>query len=88
MTDTKELQNRIDASGLKQEYIASYLGLSSYGFARKKNNESEFKPSEIDALCSLLKINSIEERFAIFFKPKVELNETTVRDGHVTRSNP
>ena len=79
MTDTEALQMRIDASGLKQAFIAKQLGLSSYGFSRKKNNVTEFKPSEIDALCSLLNIDKIEDRYAIFFKPKVELNETTVR---------
>ena len=72
MTDTLLLQKYIDDSGLKQAYIASKLGLSSYGFARKRDNLSEFLPSEIDALCGLLHIESVEERFAIFFAKKVE----------------
>lgn len=72
MTDTIALQNRIDESGLKQEFIAKKLGLSSYGFAKKRDNETEFKPSEIEVLCDLLNITSLEERFAIFFAPKVE----------------
>lgn len=76
MTDTAKLQERIKKSGLKQAFIAEQLGLTSYGFARKKNNLSEFLPSEINILCDLLKINSIEERFEIFFAEKVELNAT------------
>lgn len=72
MTDTKKLQSLIDESGYKQEFLAKSLGISSYGFAKKRDNKSEFKPSEIDTLCRLLKINSIEERFAIFFSQRVE----------------
>lgn len=72
LTDTKALQKRINESGLKQEFIANKLGLSSYGFAKKKNNETEFKPSEIDVLCKILHIDTLEERFAIFFSSEVE----------------
>ena len=72
MTDTKRLQSLIDESGYKQEFLAKSLGISSYGFARKRDNKSEFKPSEIDTLCDLLKITDINERFAIFFKQRVE----------------
>ena len=72
MTDTLLLQKYIDNSGLKQAYIANKLGLSSYGFARKRDNLSEFLPSEIDALCDLLHIESVDDRFAIFFAKKVE----------------
>lgn len=67
MTDTKALQKRIDDSGLKQEFIAKQLGLSSYGFAKKRDNVTQFKPSEIDRLCNLLHIDTLEDRFAIFF---------------------
>lgn len=72
MTDTIALKKRIKDSGLKQEFIAEKLGLSSYGFAKKRDNETEFKPSEIDALCTLLKIDTLDERFAIFFAKKSE----------------
>ena len=76
MTDSKKLQEYILQSGLKQAYIAKRLGLSSYGFARKRDNKSEFTATEIDALCSLLNITSLKERSAIFFAKKVELNST------------
>lgn len=72
MTDTKALQKRIDDSGLKQEFIARQLGLSSYGFAKKRDNETQFKPSEIEKLCEILHIGTLEERFAIFFAKQVE----------------
>lgn len=72
MTDTKKLQECIKKSGLKQKYIASCLGLTSYGFALKRDNKNEFTASEIDSLCTLLNITSLRERSAIFFAKKVE----------------
>ena len=72
MTNTQMLNERIERSGLKQSFIAKQLGLSSYGFARKRDNQSEFLPSEINKLCELLCITSVEERFAIFFASKVD----------------
>lgn len=67
MTNTVLLEKRIEESGLKRSYIAQMLGLSAYGLARKIKNESEFKTSEISGLCELLRIDSLEERNAIFF---------------------
>lgn len=77
MTDTARLTQIINDSGLKQAYIANRLGLSSYGFARKRDNLSEFTPTEINTLCEILRIDSIEDRFAIFFSPKVD-GESTI----------
>lgn len=76
MTDTEKLQDYIQRSGLKQEYIAKKIGLTSYGFARKRDNKSEFTASEIEQLCNLLNITSLRERSAIFFAKKVESNST------------
>lgn len=76
MTNTAMLNQKIADSGLKQSYIANRLGLSSYGFARKRDNISEFTQSEIDILCEILKIDSIEERFAIFFSKTVDAKST------------
>lgn len=76
MTDTVKLNQFIKRSGLKQTFIAEQLGLSSYGFARKRDNISEFLPSEIDTLCKLLHIDSLDDRFAIFFSREVEKNGT------------
>ena len=67
MTNTMLLNKKIDESGYKRIYIAKAIGLkSAYGLAKKIRNESEFKASEINALCELLKIDS-EEKEAIFF---------------------
>lgn len=68
MTNTELLEKKIDDSGYKKSYIAKTIGLKTTNVLTKKiKNESEFKASEIDALCILLKIESLEERQAIFF---------------------
>ena len=67
MTDTVKLNARIQASGLKKNYIAKVLGVVESTLARKINNSQDFKASEIDALCTLLGIESLEEKEAIFF---------------------
>ena len=72
MTDTALLKEWIQKSGLKQEFIADKLHLSSYGFARKRDNLSKFDASEIDVLCKLLNIESLEDRFAVFFASSVD----------------
>ena len=68
MTNTALLEKKIDESGYKKSYIAKTIGLKTTNVLTKKvNNESEFKASEIDALCDLLKIDTLEERNLIFF---------------------
>ena len=66
MTNTPLLEEYIQKSGYKKSFLAKELGITAYGFALKRNNSSEFKASEIDMLCKLLKI-SIKDRMAIFF---------------------
>lgn len=67
MTNTELLNEKIEMSGYKRSYIAKVLGLSAYGLAKKIQNETEFKASEINALCGLLNIVKPEEKEAIFF---------------------
>ena len=73
MTNTKLLEEAIEKSGLKKSYIAKAIGLkSAFGLANKIKNITEFKATEINALCELLKIDSLEEKEAIFFANKVD----------------
>lgn len=73
MTNTALLEKAIEASGLKKSYIAKAIGLkSAYGLAKKIRNESEFKATEINALCELLRIESLEEKERIFFAVEVD----------------
>lgn len=68
MTNTRLLEEKISKSGYKKSYIAKAIGLkSAYGLAKKIRNESEFKAKEINALCELLGITSLEEKERIFF---------------------
>ena len=67
MTNTPMLEKYIEESGYKRNFIAKQIGLkSAYGLARKINNKSEFKASEIETLCKLLKIGA-KDKNAIFF---------------------
>lgn len=63
----------IAESGLKYKYIAEALGISRYSLQRKIENKAEFRGSEIQALCKILKITSLTKREAIFFKNEVDL---------------
>lgn len=68
MTNTELLEEKIKESGYKRSYIAKAIGLkSAFGLAKKIRNENEFKASEINKLCDLLKISSMEEKERIFF---------------------
>lgn len=67
MTDTTKLLERIKQSGLRKGYIAEKMGLSPGALGNKIANRSEFKASEIETLCSLLGIDSMEEKEALFF---------------------
>lgn len=77
MTDSRALKELIKSKGLKLKYVAEYLGLSSYGFSKKLNNEQEFKTSEVAALCELLEIKDLEEKEAIFFRIKDNYKSST-----------
>lgn len=67
MTDTNLLQEVIKKSGLKLQFLADSLGISRTALGNKIQNETEFKASEILALCVLLKIEDPELKEKIFF---------------------
>ena len=67
MTNTALLEKFIETSGYKRSYIAKALGITPYSLAHKIHNRSEFKSSEISALCLLLGIETLETKEAVFF---------------------
>ena len=67
MTNSELLRTIIEEQGLKLKYVAQELGLTPYGLSLKIDNASEFKASEIKALCELLGINDLNDKEAIFF---------------------
>jgi predicted transcriptional regulator len=66
MTNTTELEVAITRSGLTKREIAKQLSLSEMGLYKKIHGASEFKASEIAALCRILEI-AYGEREKIFF---------------------
>lgn len=80
MVDTQKLSKKIDESGLKKYYIASRIGLTTYGLQKKINNQTQFKANEIEKLCIILKIKTLEEKEIIFFAKNVGKIETKNTD--------
>ena len=76
MTNAKLLREIVEKSGLKYKFIAEKMGLSRFGLMKKIDNENEFKASEIEKLCEILGINSLEDREDIFFAKEVEKEST------------
>lgn len=76
MTDTERLLKVIEQSGLRKGFIASKLGITTYGFQKKVENKSQFKAEEIKTLCELLNITSLREKEKIFFAENVDKTPT------------
>ena len=69
MTDTQKLRDAIARSGLKYKFLAELLGITSFGFQKKIENQTEFKASEIIKLSDALNLVP-KERDKIFFAQK------------------
>lgn len=76
MTNTVLLRKIIKDSGLKLQFIAKEMDISRYTLSMKINNESEFTTSEVEKLCEILHITSLEDKNAIFFAKEVEIDST------------
>lgn len=63
--NTELLQKKIEDSGLRKGFIAEKLGRSRQALRDKIEGRTEFLPSEIRALCELLRLTD-EERRLIF----------------------
>lgn len=72
MTNVKLLKKKIDASGLKINYIAECIGISRQLLWKKINNLKLFDQYEIAKLCHILNIDSKDEKEAIFFAKNVD----------------
>ncbi len=77
MTDTQKLEELIKNSGLKIGFIVDKLGISRQSFNNKRQNITEFTPTEITVLCHLFSItNDLVRKNEIFFALDVEYNST------------
>lgn len=72
MTNTTELRRLIKESGLKLEYIAEQLGITRFSLAKKIENVTEFKTSEVQKMCDVLRITDPQTKEAIFFASEVD----------------
>ena len=67
MTNVRLLEERIQKSGLKKVYIAEKIGVTPNTLTALLNNKTEFKVSQIRAICQVLGITDDAEIKAIFF---------------------
>ncbi len=67
MTNTYLLREKISSLGLKYNFIAEQVGLTVQSLQRKIENLSEFKASEIQIMCRILRIDDSNEKEDIFF---------------------
>ena len=72
MTNTELLRDIIKRSGMKIGFIALKMGISRAALSGKINNRSAFNQYEIEKLCSLLSIRSLEVKEAVFFATDVD----------------
>ena len=66
MTDTKRLQQTVNAAGLPAEFIAERLGITPEAYKRKAAGVKEFMAQEIQTMRSILAL-SAEDTLTIFF---------------------
>ena len=67
MTNTELLEQKIKQSGLKKSFIAKKIGVSPGTMTKLLKNKTDFKASQICALCNVLEISDDAEIKAIFF---------------------
>lgn len=67
MTNTALLNQLIAESGIKKAKIAAELGVTYASLWQKVHNKRDFKASEIQILCNLLGINTLQAKEEIFF---------------------
>lgn len=81
MTDVELLNAKINASGLKRNFLSAHLGITPQGFYLKCSGKNEFTASEIQKLCDLLNITTQKEMKAIFFNARVDEKSTLQEDS-------
>jgi len=80
MTDVELLKKKIDASGLKRNFIAKQLNITPQGLHKKTSGVNQFTGDQIQRLCKLLQITSQREIKALFFAEQVDVKSTEVGD--------
>ena len=78
MVDTQLLEDAIQASGKKKQYLADAIGCTIQSFRMRCVNKYEFKSSEVSTLCKELGITRLTDKERIFFAPDVDNNSTNI----------
>ena len=69
--DLKNLNNKIDEINIPITTIAEKIGISRQSLYLKLSGLRDFKVSEINSLCDILRLTN-EEKSLIFFTDKVD----------------
>jgi predicted transcriptional regulator len=72
--DLKNLNNKIDEINIPITTIAEKIGISRQSLYLKLNGLRDFKVSEINSLCDILRLTN-EEKSLIFFTDKVDKSD-------------
>ena len=67
MTNTKLLEEKIKAAGVKKAHLAKLCGMTPTTFGKYVAGKREFTSSHIAILCEALNITKLTEKEAIFF---------------------
>lgn len=60
MVDTKLLDEKIKASGIKVSFLIKQLGLSPQGFYKKKNGHTKWRGAEMYVVKDVLRLSELE----------------------------
>lgn len=71
MTDTKKLREAIKSRGISFAFIAEKIGMTRQGFAKKIEDNSDFKAYQMFIIKDLLRLTDEEAR-DIFFSSEVD----------------
>ena len=71
MTKTELFAKAVESKGIKMEFIAKKLGITSQALRNKVANRTEFKASEMNALKKILGLSN-KEFMTIFFSNDVD----------------
>ena len=72
--DLKNLNNKIDEINIPITTIAEKIGISRQSLYLKLSGLHDFKVSEINSLCDILRLTN-EEKSLIFFTDKVDKSD-------------
>lgn len=69
--DLNYLANKIEEIGIPISTIADKMGISRTTFYKKLNGERDFQISEIESICTILRLTDCEKKH-IFFADEVD----------------